>query len=191
MHMTAIKPDQPDYCRDASLEALLAAALTGDNSAYRTFLHQSLPYLRSCARRMVSVDMQDDLVQETLIAVDKVHHTFDVNYPVRPWLAGIMRMKAREAWRKQRPHGSHVSLDDLDHEALTSNEEEHSGAVIDLASLTARFNPETSRALIATRLHGQSIEETAIELGKSTSWVKVTVHRAIKLLRNELMEALK
>jgi RNA polymerase sigma-70 factor (ECF subfamily) len=184
-----------------TLEIRLMAALAGDQQAYALFLRECLPYLRARATKLVDSNMRDDLVQETLIAIHKVKHTYDNSCPVRPWLAGIMRFKAKEAWRKAKNRHAFISLDD-DSIALidaqypnANNADAQDAEIINLAELTAQLNahlkPESAQALIATKIKGHSVEATAKTMGRTPSWVKVTVHRAIKTLRNELMEALK
>src|ERR1700761_7181757 len=58
--------------------AWMAAAQGGDRRAYEQVLAASVPLIRTAARRKgVPVDLLDDVVQETLLTVHRVRHTYD------------------------------------------------------------------------------------------------------------------
>jgi RNA polymerase sigma-70 factor (ECF subfamily) len=58
--------------------AWMAAAQGGDRRAYERVLAASVPLIRAAARRQgVAVDQLDDVVQETLLTVHRVRHTYD------------------------------------------------------------------------------------------------------------------
>src|SRR5215210_1728802 len=71
-------------------DVLLAASQAGDAQAYRTFLHAILPFLRSVARaRTRSEELVEDVVQDALLTLHRVRHTYEPGRPVKPWLAAI------------------------------------------------------------------------------------------------------
>lgn len=155
---------------------LVVRAQAGDKLAYNQFLRESLPWIEQQARRQVTADMVDDVVQETLLAIHRVLHTFDGARAVQPWLYGIVRFKAKECWRRAKRH-QHDVLDDDVPEVLRDG-----SATADVDKLLSTLPDAQANVVRLTRLKGLSMEEAANATGQSVSWVKVTLHRAIKKL---------
>jgi len=81
---------------------LLAAAQAGNSDAYRRFLVAVLPFVRSVARRRCwPEDMAEDAVQDALLTLHRVRHTFEPGRPVKPWLAAIVSRRAIDATRRR------------------------------------------------------------------------------------------
>ncbi|MCP4519395.1 MAG: sigma-70 family RNA polymerase sigma factor, partial [Delftia sp.] len=84
----------------------MAAAQAGDRRAYERVLASSLSLIRSVARRQgVPVDSIDDVVQETLLTVHRVRHTYDPTRSFDAWLAAIASRRAIDALRSQGRRG--------------------------------------------------------------------------------------
>ena len=80
--------------RDAALSALMRQAQAGDRVAYRQVLIGVTPYLRRAAGRFFARPADiDDAVQDILMTLHTVRHTYDPDRPFRPWLAGIARYR--------------------------------------------------------------------------------------------------
>ena len=83
--------------------AWMRAAQAGDARAYEQLLRAIAPFLRSLARRYCrDPDRREDVVQEVLLTVHRVRHTWDPGRPFSPWLAAIaarraIALKPREA----------------------------------------------------------------------------------------------
>lgn len=166
--------------------ALLQRAQQGDKQAYHTFLKGVVPFLRLRARRYVGPQQLDDFVQDTLLTLHRILHTYQYDLPVEPWLSGILRHKYYESWRQaSNAHNQPLTEDDSWHPVVELDEDEQFVAV---SRLLAPLNDVQAQVLYATKVEELSLAETATLVQRSTAWVKVNVHRAIQLLRTELNE---
>ncbi|WP_423187243.1 RNA polymerase sigma factor [Alishewanella sp. d11] len=166
--------------------ALLQRAQLGDKQAYQRFLTEALPFLRSRARRYVSAQQVEDLVQDVLLTVHRILHSYQYDLPVEPWLSGILRHKYYESWRElAKGTWQPLAEDDSWHPVADFAEESQADAV---TRVLAPLNAEQAQALFATKVAELSVQETANLMQRSVAWVKVNVHRAIVLLRTELTE---
>lgn len=169
------------------LKVLMLAALHGDARAYRTLLSELSGHLRAYyARRVQTAADAEDLVQDTLMAMHKRLHTYDVNQPFTAWVYAIARYKLIDAFRRNRSRQT-IPLDDAG--ALFANETEDGvNAKRDVEQLL-NVLPEQKRELLRLiKIEGLSISETATKLGLSESAVKVGVHRALRSLAQQFSE---
>lgn len=169
---------------------LLAAAQRGDGVAYRRFLIAATPFLRALARRRIHADEAvEDVVQETLLTVHRVRHTYEPGRPVEPWLAAIVARRSIDALRKSSRTGAREVHDPLAYETFaepSANSIEAGESAKELARLMDGLPPRQKEALRLTKLKELSLEEAAAESGQSVASLKVNVHRAIKRIRLEI-----
>src|ERR1700740_215623 len=93
-------------------------AQAGDQSAYRLVLRAMLPVIRSYARRRIFDDiLVEDVIQDTLLTIHKLRHTYDPGRPLLPWLAVITSARAIDALRKT---GRVRSREVIDEDALAA-----------------------------------------------------------------------
>lgn len=169
------------------LKVLMLAALEGDARAYRTLLTELSGHLRAYYQRKVqSTADAEDLVQDTLLAMHRRLHTYDVDQPFTAWVHAIARYKLIDSFRRNRSRAT-VPLEDAG--ALFAQETaEAAHAKRDVEQLLNAL-PENKRELLRlTKIEGLSTAETAQRLGLSRSAVKVGVHRALKTLAQQLSE---
>ncbi|MEJ0067409.1 MAG: sigma factor [Pseudomonadota bacterium] len=70
--------------------ALMARAQAGDRAAYHRLLTEITPYVRSIAARYHRTrEDVEDAVQDVLLSVHTIRHTYDPERPFGPWLATI------------------------------------------------------------------------------------------------------
>ena len=81
--------------------AWMARAQAGDQQDYRRLLQAIGPYLRAIARRMLGQDEAEDAVQEILLVVHGVRHTYEPGRPFRPWLSTIATRRCIDILRRR------------------------------------------------------------------------------------------
>jgi len=169
---------------------LLAAAQRGDGVAYRRFLIAVTPFLRARARRRIHADdAVEDVVQETLLTVHRIRHSYEPGRPVEPWLAAIVARRSIDALRKSSRTGAREVHDPLAYEtfaAPATNSIEAGESAKELARLMGGLPPRQREALILTKLNELSLGEASARSEQSVASLKVNVHRAIKRLRLEI-----
>src|SRR6266567_1566737 len=96
---------------DLDWSILMARAQSGDGEAYRRLLIDIAPYLSSLARRhhRDPGDVQDT-VQDVLLTVHAIRHTYDPHRPFGPWLVAIAKRRIIDRLRSQgRTRGREVA----------------------------------------------------------------------------------
>jgi RNA polymerase sigma-70 factor, ECF subfamily len=170
--------------QEAQYRDWMLAALAGDASAYRTLLSGLTRHLRGYYARRLGPAAAEDVVQETLIAIHTRRATYDPQRPFTAWVYGIARYKLVDEYRRNK-RAAAVPLDDAG-ELFTADEAEAASARRDVEKLLAKL-PPAKRALVReVKLEGHSIADTAAKTGMSEAAVKVTLHRALKSLGDEL-----
>ena len=169
--------------------AWMAAAQAGDRAVYERVLASSVPLIRIVARRQgVPVDQVDDVVQETLMTVHRVRHTYDPSRSYDAWLSALAARRAIDALRSlgrrghrevhdEHAYDMHPDIDDAT--AATEREQEARRLREAIASLP----PGQREAVEQLGLKEHSLAEAAEQTGRQTGALKVNLHRAMKALR--------
>nr|WP_168196444.1 sigma-70 family RNA polymerase sigma factor [Bdellovibrio sp. NC01] len=172
------------------LSKLMSKAQAGDGASYKqalTLMSGLLSkYLRNSLRRFkLPLENSEDLVQEVLLAIHQKRETYNSEQFFLPWMYAIARHKMIDYLRRAKVQRSMVSLEDeLENiEALMTLESDHS---LDAEKLLALLSPKQREVLQMVKIEGLSIDEVAKKTGYSASDVKVTVHRAIKSLKDQV-----
>ncbi len=163
----------------------MTAALAGDSVAYRNLLGELIPWLRRFHGGRLPLEMVDDAVQDTLVAIHEKRHTYDPSRPFKPWLTSIARYKWIDRVRLMYRWPT-TKLDD----ALNAQDDE-SGIVsaIALDQLLATLKPPQAEAIRLVKLQGLSVNEAAARLGQSNSLIKVNIHRGLAKLMDTVHSA--
>jgi RNA polymerase sigma factor (sigma-70 family) len=166
----------------------MSAAQAGDNAAYGRLLRAVLPFLRVLARRRCSdPDRVEDIVQDVLLTLHRVRHTYDPARPFTPWLAAICDRRAIDALRRRGRVAAHETADERAYETFAdpaANKELDAGdAAQALAAMVAALPPGQREALELVKVKEMSLLEASKVSGQSVGSLKVGVHRAIKALR--------
>lgn len=161
--------------------ALMARAQAGDKHAYNQLLKALVPAIRALVRKKISDDaLVEDVIQETLLAVHRVRHTYDPRRPLLPWLAAIASARAIDALRQR---GRRPEVQD---EAALAQQPAAEEAEIDGDRLTACLGalPTRQRHIVeSVHLREQSLAQAAAESNLSLAAVKSLLHRAMLNLR--------
>jgi RNA polymerase sigma-70 factor (ECF subfamily) len=65
-------------------------AQDGDQAAYRMVLRAIVPAIhRIAARRIFDEALVEDAVQDTLMTIHRLRHTYDPEQPLMPWVARL------------------------------------------------------------------------------------------------------
>jgi len=171
----------------ADLGALLAAAQQGDGDAYRAFLGAAASFARPIVRgRIRSEEAVEDVVQEALLTVHRVRHTYEPGRPVEPWLAAIVTRRAIDALRKSGRIGAKEVHDAAAYETFAdpaAKEGESGDAEKQLQGMMSGLTPGQKEALQLVKLREMTLVEASAASGQSVASLKVNIHRALKRLR--------
>lgn len=170
----------------------MAAAQAGDRRAYERVLADSVALIRAVARRQgVAQDQLDDVVQETLLTVHRVRHTYDPARSYDAWLAALAGRRAIDALRRggrqaHREVGDDVAVAQHPDEQDASAESERAQQATRLRRAIAELPPGQREAVEQLGLKELTLEEAALRTGRSTGALKVNLHRALKALRRRI-----
>ena len=168
-------------------EQWLAAAQRGDGDAYRRFLGAIIPFVRGIARRRCwSEDMADDVVQDVLLTVHRVRHTYQPGRPVEPWLAAIVVRRSIDATRKRGRIGRQEVFNEAAYETFAdprANEPLDADAPRTLARMTEGLPRGQKEAIMLVKIREMTLAEASLASGQSIALLKVNIHRAMKKLR--------
>jgi RNA polymerase sigma-70 factor (ECF subfamily) len=180
------RPPEEDWSR------LMAQSQTGDARAYRLLLTGITPYLRALAHRFgLSGSDIEDAVQDALLTLHSIRHTYDPGRPFAPWLVAVARHRMLDYRRKRvRQFGRETELTDF-HEtfaAAETNPPERAGEGAKLRAAIAELPAGQRQAVELLRLQEMSLKEASAKSGQSETALKVAMHRAVKRLRMLLGE---
>lgn len=169
---------------------LLAAAQQGDADAYRVFLRSVVPFARAVAcRRSGSDGLVEDIVQDALLTVHRVRHTYEPGRPVKPWLAAIVARRSIDALRKRGRVSRQEVNNPVAYETYAdpqANREDVADTARSLARMTDSLSAGQKEALDLVKLKEMSLAEASAASGQSVASLKVNIHRAMKKLRMNL-----
>jgi len=174
----------------AAWSSLMARAQDGDTVAYRRLLEDAIPYLRSLAARHRALSGEtEDVVQDILLTLHAVRHTYDPGRPFGPWLVAIARRRIVDRLRRRGRIAAAETTLEPKHETIAAT-----GANIHMAVARRRelqgaigaLPAGQRQAILLLKLRGLSLREAALESGMSIAALKVASHRAMKALREML-----
>ena len=179
--------------RSAVWGQLMRAAQDGDGQAYEQLLREISPFVRALAGRHCRNRADaEEMVQETLLSIHRVRHTYDPDRPFAPWLAAIASRRIIDSLRRRLKIARHETGDleqaelhqyETFSEAAPNKDMETVRSAEELAGLLAVLPPRQRMALEALKLREMSLAEASVASGQSVAALKVNVHRALKALR--------
>jgi len=181
--------------RDQALAALMEATQAGDQRAYQQLLCACVPEATATARRQgVPADKVDDVVQDVLLTIHRARATYDPARPFLPWLRAIAQRRAIDALRSHYRSAGHEVFDE---DAYLSHPD--SGPEADaglgrgdqarqLAAAIRKLSPGQRQAVELLALQERSLDEAAVDTGRSKGALKVNLHRAIAALRQGMAD---
>lgn len=187
--LDAAHSSQPD---GAEWAALLVRAQDGDRHAYHAFLLGISPYLRAIARRYLGAHDSEDAVQEILIVVHEIRHTYEIGRPIKPWLSTIASRRCIDLLRRRSRRAGHEVLNDTATDLATTDapgpEDTHATHDVALRVRAAvdALSPGQRQAVELVHLQEFSLSEAAARSPQTVGGLKVACHRAMKTLRKSL-----
>ena len=165
----------------------MARALDGDREAYAQLMAELADVVESYVRARFGTaresDFLEDCVQEALLALHRVRHTWDRRLPFRPWMFAIVRHKVIDLLRRRE-----VRRTEPEPAEETAGPATDPSLRLDGARLLAVLEPAYREALVLTKLDGYSLEEAAMRAGVSPGAMKTRVHRAVQMVQKRLRE---
>jgi RNA polymerase sigma-70 factor (ECF subfamily) len=165
----------------------MARAQDGDRVAYRHLLDEITPYLRSVAAKHRALSGEtEDAVQDILLTLHAVRHTYDPSRPFRPWLLAIARRRVVD---RLRHHGRIAAAETAlgpEHETIAATGPKLYALLSGrrgLRQAIEKLPPGQRQAVLLLKLRELSLKEAAVESGMSVAALKVASHRALKALR--------
>lgn len=175
---------------------LMVSAQNGNEKDYRQLLEELgnaiTAYLR---RRFGNIDILEDCVQESLIAIHKARNTYEPSRLFRPWLFAIVNHKTIDILRKRDKHHNvleHKMAHQKELESVEGNhlytQEAKFEQIQDCGQVLLALSEVHREAILLTKLQGFSMKEAAQKLDISEGAMKVRVHRALDASK-QLLEA--
>jgi RNA polymerase sigma-70 factor (ECF subfamily) len=178
--------ERAETVRELDWSITMARAQEGDREAYRRLLEGVAPYLRFLARRrMGAAGDIEDTVQEILLTVHAVRHTYDPARPFGPWLVAIAERRVVDALRRRGRTEARETALEPEHETFVAPEA-NLGDAKALRRAVESLPPAQREAIQLLKLNEMSLKEAAAASGMSVAALKVATHRAVKNLRKLL-----
>ena len=184
------EPDAPPTEIDSSArwQTLMVAAQAGDQRSYAVFLQEAARFARVIARRFHrDASTIEDVVQETLLSLHRVRHTYEPGRPVEPWVAAVARARAIDALRarKRRAPFEHEMTSEAMGEVPDGarHSEDALAARGEVDAALAELSPGQRAAVRMLKIEEMSLGEAARASGQSIPALKSLLHRAMLTLR--------
>lgn len=166
----------------------MMSAQEGDRQAYEDLLTRVASLVHAFVRRRVGdAPWCEDVVQETLVALHRARHTYDISRPFAPWMYAIVQNRLVDALRAQRRKLLR-EVHYLTSEPSSRAPQERDALRADVRRAVAGL-PERQRQVIELlKFEDLSVRDVAARLGMSEANVKVTAHRGYRALRRLIEE---
>jgi RNA polymerase sigma factor (sigma-70 family) len=176
--------------RDRHRAVLMARAQAGEQEAYRRLLEDITPYIRVlAAKRFRDPSEVEDAVQDVLLTVHVIRHTYDPARPFTPWLTAIANRRIIDRLRRHRRANLRqvpLSAKDETPSAAEANLGDAGSDAAALRTAVERLPPGQRQAIKLLKFGEMSLKEAAAASGMSVAALKVATHRAMSSLRKML-----
>ena len=164
----------------------ICQARAGDKIAYEQLLKSIMPILGAFIRNKIGNRADnEDILQEILLAIHSSSHTYNTERSFTNWMFAIASYKVTDFLRKTYRKKSLIEVDfEKVQNCITYDVTKDTPPN---ESLTELLNilPERQRKILhLMKIEGHSVKQIAILMKMSVSAVKVSAHRAYKVLIN-------
>lgn len=168
-------------------------AQQGDHKAYARLFKEITPILRAfVGKKLNSPQDAEDVVQEILISIHSASHTYDTDRPFKAWMFTIARYRLADHLRAlyaKIDKGRDVNFED---EAYQLSAPENVTKIYEdreyLSKIMESLPKKQQEIVTMMKIEGYSAQETAQKMNMSESAVKVSAHRAYKVLALKAIE---
>ena len=183
-----------DSQKESELSSLMKLAQGGDKKAYRELLEKVQTILQAFIKNSFMkmqnnnrLDVVDDVVQDTLLGIHAKRATYDPDQFFLPWMYAIARYKVIDHIRKQSIRFA-SSFDELKDTNTFYSEEIEPLTTTDLEKILSQLPQKQRNILQLVKIQGFSMQEVALQTGFSISDIKISVHRAMKSLKESVSD---
>ena len=164
----------------------MVLAQSGDKQAYRDLLHtvssELNPFL---IKKIANESDREDVLQNILIAIHNARHSYTPGRPFKPWMYAIANHKVIDYYRQNKRKSDH-EIGDLETDFLYSDETISELETNELLEQLLKKLPARQALIVKLmKLDGLSVKETAAMMEMTVSAVKVSAHRAYKIIQKE------
>ena len=177
------------FRQDEDWALLMARAQGGDQHAYRLLLRGVTPYLRGLVRRgLRDAPDVEEVVQDVLLTIHQIRHSYDPARPFAPWLVAIAQRRVADRIRANIQHARRKQA--IAEDMLVRSEA--APPVLDpdaydgLYSAIGALPNGQRQAIQLLKLRQMSLKEASAQTGLSVTALKVASHRAVKRLQQVL-----
>lgn len=164
--------------------ALMERAQAGDRLAYTRLLHALVPVIRSQVRKQLNDEpLVEDVIQDVLLSVHRVRHTYDPAFPFLPWLLAIISARSVDALRRRGRYQHWEIHHDVMPEAAVTPLSYDEDSRQELAGYLEQLPLRQREMVEHVHLREMSLAEAAAHHDLSITAVKSLLHRALKNLR--------
>jgi len=168
-------------------------AQQGDSKAYARLFQKITPILRAfVGKKLNNPHDAEDVVQEILISIHKASHTYDTDRPFKAWMFTIARYRLADHLRAlyaKIEKGRDVNFEDESYQLSTSENVTEAYENREYLGKIMNSLPKKQQKIVTMmKIEGYSAQETARKMNMSESAVKVSAHRAYKVLALKAVE---
>jgi RNA polymerase sigma-70 factor (ECF subfamily) len=170
---------------------LMAMAQAGDGVAYACLLRDMLPYMRAVIRRHHrAADEVEDVLQDVLLTIHRIRHTYDPARPFSTWLAAIAYRRSIDALRRKYGRDAVETFSPVAYENYADPAANREMAAYEegaaLKEAIAALPIGQRQAVELLRIREMSLIQASAVSGQSVGALKVSLHRAIRSLQVSL-----
>lgn len=178
-----------DSRKDRELSDLLLAAQEGNKDAYERFLREISLLLKAfLVKRMGDGEMAEDVLQDSLLAIHRVRHTYVPGRPVGPWLYAICGHRMTDFYRKRRrvEKIEFPVSEEIEQVAAATVQDSGTEKGAQVRTLLEQLPEKQQNVIDLLKVHDLSVKEVSARTGMSESLVKVTAFRGYEAIRRLL-----
>ncbi|MET0582343.1 MAG: sigma-70 family RNA polymerase sigma factor [Pseudoxanthomonas sp.] len=174
--MQSLPPANPEEA------ALVRKARWGDQEAFAQLYRMHAKAIHSLAYRLTgNAATAEDITQDTFLKMLGFLSGLRGDVPLRPWLKRVAANAAIDRLRREQRSVAHT-----DHEEWPDDHAADPSESMEVAALLQRLPPLVRTVVWLHEMEGWSHPELAERFGRSPSWSKSIVSRALMRLRENL-----